>query len=65
MDEHEQRKPVEFKILPEGPLFVKGKFTVIDASGGKIEIENETYLCACGLSHKKPFCDCSHKLKLK
>ncbi len=44
-----------------GPLRVVGAVTVVDAEGKVIRESKETYLCRCGNSSKKPFCDGSHK----
>ena len=56
--------PVQFKVIPNGPLKAIGKFTIIDESGKKIEILDEAYFCRCGASKTKPFCDGSHKSKI-
>jgi len=55
---------VSTKILTRnnGPLFVEGEFTIVDASdkafglGGRTRIS----LCRCGQSGNKPFCDGTH-----
>ena len=47
--------------LPDGPLQVQGDFTVQKADGSKIETKETAYLCRCGHSNNKPFCDGSHK----
>jgi CDGSH-type Zn-finger protein len=58
----EIKKPVEFRIVPRGPLHVKGNFTLIDTDGKRFEIESEAFLCRCGGSKNKPFCDCTHQI---
>ena len=50
----------EFRVVPNGPMHVKGPITLINAKGEKEECE-ETWLCRCGNSKNKPFCDGSHK----
>jgi CDGSH-type Zn-finger protein len=47
--------------LTDGPLEVKGATTVTNSAGEPIEESDRTYLCRCGASAKKPFCDGSHK----
>ncbi|MFY9331312.1 MAG: CDGSH iron-sulfur domain-containing protein [Candidatus Nanopelagicales bacterium] len=47
--------------LVDGPLEVKGLSRVTDCSGNIIEESQRAYLCRCGASNKKPFCDGSHK----
>ncbi len=55
----------ETKITPRdnGPLFVEGTFTIVDASGKPFGLAGRTAvaLCRCGHSENKPFCDGSHK----
>ena len=48
-------------VLPNGPLKVDGQPTVVDGAGNVLEKEKpEVFLCRCGASDKKPFCDGSH-----
>jgi CDGSH-type Zn-finger protein len=47
----------------DGPLLVRGPFTLRDQDGNEITLERETVaLCRCGRSRVRPFCDGSHKL---
>lgn len=48
-------------VMKNGPYVVKGKNTIIDKDANAIENENDTYLCRCGQSAKKPFCDGTHR----
>lgn len=50
------------KILPKpkGPLHVKGPFALACADTTVADC-NETWLCRCGGSNNKPFCDGTHK----
>jgi CDGSH-type Zn-finger protein len=53
------------RITPyeDGPLLVRGPFTLIDQEGNDIEVTRRTVaLCRCGRSRIKPFCDGMHKL---
>lgn len=51
----------KIEILPNGPAVVYGNFTLkIADEEQKIEKE-KTFLCRCGASEKKPYCDGSHK----
>ena len=45
-----------------GPYCILGSVTIIDAEGNVIEQTEETYLCRCGGSNTKPFCDGSHRI---
>jgi nitrite reductase/ring-hydroxylating ferredoxin subunit/CDGSH-type Zn-finger protein len=50
-------------ITPEdnGPLHVRGHFSVVLPGGRTLETDGETWLCRCGASRDKPFCDGSHE----
>jgi len=52
----------EIKINKGGPIKVTGKFQITGTDGNRVndEDQNEVYLCACGKSKRKPFCDGSH-----
>jgi len=52
--------PVEVRILKNGPLMIKGNFNFKTASG-ITSGEQELYLCRCGGSSDKPYCDGTHK----
>jgi len=46
----------------DGPLLVRGPFTLTDQDGREIEVHARTIaLCRCGRSAQKPFCDGMHK----
>lgn len=46
-----------------GPLLVRGPFTLRDQNGNDITIERRTVaLCRCGKSRMRPLCDGRHKL---
>ena len=47
----------------DGPLLVRGPFTLTDQDGNEIEIGRRTIaLCRCGKSRMRPFCDGTHKV---
>lgn len=51
-------------ITPQenGSYHVKGHFRVRLSDGTELEVEGgETWLCRCGNSATKPFCDGSHR----
>lgn len=53
---------VKITCMQNGPLEVKGGLTVVDHEGREIALEDgDQYLCRCGQSANKPFCDGSHK----
>lgn len=50
------------RALTNGPLMVKGEIEVEDAEGKTIPTKGDAvYLCRCGASGNKPFCDGGHK----
>lgn len=52
----------EITVCPDGPLLVRGDFTVVDAAGNAVPLPRPTVaLCRCGRSGDKPWCDASHK----
>jgi CDGSH-type Zn-finger protein len=47
---------------PDGPLLAEGRLEVADENGALIKrTEGTLWLCRCGRSRTKPFCDGSHK----
>ena len=47
----------------DGPLLVRGPFTLTDQAGNAIEVGRRTVaLCRCGKSRTRPFCDGTHQL---
>ncbi|MEI8261369.1 MAG: CDGSH iron-sulfur domain-containing protein [Actinomycetes bacterium] len=47
--------------LDNGPLEVTGQVSIVAPDGTVISDTEKSYLCRCGQSEKKPFCDGSHK----
>jgi len=47
--------------VPNGPLKVDGDFKITKADGTAVEHQATAYLCRCGHSSNKPFCDGTHK----
>ena len=53
-------KTAQFRILKNGPLEITGSFRVVDDRGRPIETKEPAYLCRCGGSANKPYCDGTH-----
>lgn len=53
--------PLKVTPTKDGPLHVEGALEVCSASGRTLTRTMETWLCRCGLSANKPFCDGSHE----
>jgi len=47
--------------LTDGPLEVAGDVKILAADGSVIKETDKSYLCRCGHSAKKPFCDGAHR----
>lgn len=53
--------PLDVQPLPNGPLRVVGNLEVVSGTGRTCNKMSEAYLCRCGHSKTKPYCDGSHK----
>ena len=50
---------LQIRARPNGPLMLTGPLTVIGTNGRSAFAET-TFLCRCGASHNKPYCDGAH-----
>lgn len=53
-------RDTKIKILINGPIMVSGSFCVIGSDGAEKVKNEQTFLCRCGASTNKPFCDGTH-----
>jgi len=53
--------PVNVDPGKDGPLHVTGNLEIVTGTGKTINRTAETWLCRCGQSKDKPYCDGSHK----
>ena len=45
-----------------GPYMVQGEIKIVDAEGNEIPTDSDmVFLCRCGASDNKPFCDGTHR----
>ena len=49
------------KVTPSGPVLLEGPHRLVDADGNTVKTTGTGYLCRCGRSQNRPFCDGSHK----
>jgi CDGSH-type Zn-finger protein len=49
------------ELIKDGPLVVKGVTQFRNSRGEVIPVQETMYLCRCGGSKNKPFCDGTHK----
>ena len=52
---------VTITTLKDGPLEVAGEVEILASDGTLVKQTSKSYLCRCGHSAKKPFCDGAHK----
>jgi len=52
---------VKVTVLANGPLLVEGNITIVKKDGSSEIKEQKSFLCRCGHSQNKPYCDGSHK----
>ena len=53
---------VVVRVVPDGPLLIRGANTIRDENGDDHEVTRPVVaVCACGKSARKPWCDSTHK----
>ena len=53
---------VRIEVTRNGSYHVVGPVTLVDHKGNEVLLEgDDNWLCRCGHSETKPFCDGSHK----
>lgn len=51
----------EIRVMPDGPLVVKGEFITIGTNGKEMKKMRITSFCRCGQSNNMPYCDGTHR----
>jgi 3-phenylpropionate/trans-cinnamate dioxygenase ferredoxin subunit len=56
---------IKVVVIPKGPYMVSGDMSeleIVEPSGQAIDLsgKNKVFLCRCGASTTKPFCDGTH-----
>lgn len=49
------------RLVRNGPLYLRGDFTIVNGAGAVVVSDTRASLCRCGESAQKPFCDNSHR----
>lgn len=57
----DNQNKIEIQVNENGPLVVKSQIHLKDHNGNEIKTGEVSYLCRCGHSLNKPFCDGKHK----
>ncbi len=54
---------VTIRVRDNGNLKVEGPVVLLDGEGNQIPVTEgqPLFLCRCGMSQQKPFCDSSHR----
>jgi CDGSH iron-sulfur domain-containing protein 3 len=60
-DKKEFKSQAAIEIIDNGPIKITGKILLLDSKRDITEKFEEIYLCRCGRSGNKPYCDESHK----
>ena len=47
-------------ILKDGPIMIEGQINIVQSDGIVVE-SKKCFLCRCGASNIKPYCDGTHK----
>lgn len=56
-----EEHPVSIKVMVDGPIVLKGNFTLV-YNGNKKEVQESIIsICRCGASDHQPFCDGQHR----
>ena len=53
--------PLSVTPTPNGPLMIEGSLEICSGTGRTVHRVTKTWLCRCGGSSNKPFCDGTHK----
>jgi uncharacterized Fe-S cluster protein YjdI len=54
-------RPVNIRIMKDGPIVVDGKFVVIGQDDEPLKPALMTSFCRCGNSRSQPYCDGTHR----
>jgi len=51
----------EARVMEDGPLVLKGDFTLYDTDGKELRHMKMLSLCRCGATNNPPYCDGTHR----
>jgi hypothetical protein len=60
-DKKEFKSQADIEVIDNGPVKITGRIILRDSKRDITDNPPEVYLCRCGLSGNKPYCDESHK----
>jgi uncharacterized Fe-S cluster protein YjdI len=56
-----EEPPVSVKVMSDGPIVLKGTFTLVNEGKTKAINDSIISICRCGVSDHQPFCDGEHR----
>ncbi|MBM3420586.1 MAG: CDGSH iron-sulfur domain-containing protein [Bacteroidetes bacterium] len=59
--DYKDKAAATIEVIENGPLKISGAINLTDQKRGIKTSVTELYLCRCGKSARKPYCDGSHK----
>jgi uncharacterized protein with ATP-grasp and redox domains len=60
-DKKEFKSQATVEVIDNGPIKITGRILLKDSKRDITDNPEEVYLCRCGRSQNKPYCDESHK----
>jgi uncharacterized Fe-S cluster protein YjdI len=60
-DQEKEAEPVSAKVMVDGPIVIKGTFTMVYEGITKEVNDSLVSICRCGASYHMPFCDGRHR----
>jgi hypothetical protein len=57
----EYKSQATIEVLDNGPIKITGNIIITDSKRDIVDKPQEVWLCRCGRSANKPYCDDSHK----
>lgn len=61
MQTNDKNNELKVSVFKDGPIMIEGNCKVEKQSGELIKEGDKLFLCRCGQSANKPFCDGAHK----
>jgi CDGSH-type Zn-finger protein len=60
-DKRDFKSQATIEVIDSGPIKITGNILITDSKRDITEKPAEVWLCRCGRSQNKPYCDESHK----
>ena len=63
MEDNKKEVQNKVEMFENGPLMVPANINLVDSKGNLLKVGEDKFICRCGHSNNKPFCDGSHMAK--